>query len=187
MTALHTNALLILLQSMTTAASNSVIVLPYNIAAGKHKAELEKLFDVEYKTFSDLLALCDSCVTVKLNRSGGPAQLCGLLACWKVDTLKKSTATDLCSRFFGKLIKCPNLSGKYKAVIKIFSSSVVLLDTELLENIFEAFKDGSEAQEVVLVVNEKNESLIRFLKLRKCQDLKTDFLISGQELLCKTL
>jgi len=174
-------------KNMTTAASNSVIVLPYNISAGKHKAELEKLFDVEYKTFSDLLALCDSCVTVKLNRSGGPAQLCGLLACWRVDTLKKSTATDLCSRFFGKLIKCPNLSGKYKAVIKIFSSSVVLLDTELLENIFEAFKDGSEAQEVVLVVNEKNESLIRFLKLRKCQDLKTDFLISGQELLCKTL
>jgi len=61
------------------------------------------------------------------------------------------------------------------------------LDADLLDNIFEAFKDTTEAQDVILVANEKNESLVRFLKMRKFEDFKTDFLISGQELLCKTI
>ena len=79
------------------------------------------------------------------------------------------------------------MGAKYKLVIKIFAASPVILDEDLLDDIFEAFKDTTEAQDVILVANEKNESLVRFLKMRKFEDLKTEFLISGQELLCKTI
>ena len=78
------------------------------------------------------------------------------------------------------------MSDKYNLVIKIFASSPVILDEELI-NTFEAFKTSIKEEEVIVVVNEKNESLQRFLKLRKFQDLKTDFLISGQDLLCRSL
>ena len=170
-------------QDMVTAASNSLMVLPYNVKLGKCKKPLETLFDIEYKTFSELLSLCDSSVIVKQNKVGHPSEICGLVAFWKVETLRKSTATDLCSRFFAKLLKCD----KFNSVIKIFASSAVLLDGELLDNILEAFRSSEEAQSVILVANEKNESLIRFLKLRKFEELKTDCLMSGQEILCKTL
>ena len=172
---------------MITEVSHSLMVLPYNVKLGKHKKQLETLFDVEYKTFSDLLSLCDSSVIVKQNKVGHPPEICGLVAGWKVSTLTESTATDLCSRFFSKILKSPNINEKYDSVIKIFAAPPVLLDETLLNDILETFRDSDKAQSVILVANEKNESLIRFLKLRKFEELKTDCLMSGQEILCKSL
>ena len=174
-------------QSHISPASNAIMNLPYNIKLGKENKHLEHLFEVEYKTFADFLTLSSSSVIIKQNKVGVKPQIAGLVSCWTVESLQKSGATDLCSRFFGKLLKCPSMGLKYKLVIKIFAASPVVLDADLLENIFEAFKDTTEAQDVILVANEKNESLVRFLKMRKFEDLKTDFLISGQELLCKTI
>lgn len=171
---------------MVTEVSHSLMVLPYNVKVGKHKKQLETLFDVEYKTFSDLLLLCDSCVIVKQNKVGQPSEICGLVAGWKVSTLTNSTATDLCSRFFSKILKSQSISEKYDSVVKIFASSPVLLDESFLNEILDTFKDSDKAQSVILVSSEKNESLIRFLKLRKFEELKTDCLMSGQEILCKT-
>ena len=148
---------------------------------------MEHLFEVEYKTFADFLALSSASVIIKQKRLGEKPQISGLVSCWKVEALQKSGETDLCSRFFGKLLRCPSMGAKYKLVIKIFAASPVILDEDLLDDIFEAFKDTTEAQDVILVANEKNESLVRFLKMRKFEDLKTEFLISGQELLCKTI
>ena len=75
------------------------------------------------------------------------------------------------------------MSEKFRLIIKIFAASPVILDTTLWEDIVESLSDNTE--EIILVINEKNETLSRFLKLEKWQDLKTDFLISGQELLIK--
>ena len=179
--------LLHLLQNMVTEVSNSLMVLPYNVKVAKYKKQLETLFDVEYQTFSDILSLCDSCVIVKQNKVGHPSEICGLVAGWKVSTLTNSTATDLCSRFFSKILKSNSLNEKYDSVVKMFASSLVLLDESLLNEILDTFRDSDKAQSVILVSNEKNESLIRFLKLKKFEELKTDCLMSGQELLCKTL
>ena len=154
----------------------------------KEKQLLEKMFDVEYKTFSDLLSTSDHCFLIKQNKiEVSSSELCGLVAAWNVDKLKQSEATDLCSRFFAKLLKSPSASDKYKYVIKIFAASPVLLDQELLDNMFEAIKCSTDKEDVIVVVNEKNESLVRFLKLRNFNDVKTEFLISGQELLCKAI
>ena len=172
---------------MVTDVSHSLLVLPYNTKIGKYKKQLETLFDVEYKTFLDLLTLCDRSVILKQNKVGAPSEICGLVACWKVSTLTQSTATDLCSRFFCKILKSSAVSEKYESVLKIFASSPVLLDESLLDDILESFRDSDKAQSVILVANEKNESLVRFLKLRKFEELKTDCLMSGQEILCKTL
>ena len=57
----------------------------------------------------------------------------------------------------------------------------------MLDNMFESIKCSNDKEDVIVVVNEKNESLVRFLKLRNFQDVKTEFLISGQELLCKAI
>ena len=172
---------------MVTAVSQSLLLLPYNIKVGKYNKQLETLFDVEYKAFSELLTMCDSSVIVKQNKIGQPSEICGLVSGWKVSTLSKSTASDLCSRFFCKLLKSSITREKYESVIKIFSSSPVLLDESLLDDILETFRVSDKAQSVILVANEKNESLIRFLKLRKFEELKTDCLMSGQQILCKTL
>ena len=178
---------IIFFQSHISPASNAIITLPYNVKLGKEKKLLEHLFEVEYKTFADFLALSSASVIIKQKRLGEKPQISGLVSCWKVEALQKSGETDLCSRFFGKLLRCPSMGAKYKLVIKIFAASPVILDEDLLDDIFEAFKDTTEAQDVILVANEKNESLVRFLKMRKFEDLKTEFLISGQELLCKTI
>ena len=94
-----------------------------------------------------------------------------------------NTATDLCSRFFGKLANSPAVRDRFRLVIKIFAASPVILDTALWEDILESFSHNTE--ELIVVTNEKNESLSRFLRLERWQDLKTDFLLSGQELLVK--
>lgn len=172
---------------MVTAASQSLVVLPYNFKVGKYNKQLETLYDVEYKAFSELLSMCDSSVIVKQNRVGQTPEICGLVSGWKVSTLSESTASDLCSRFFCKLLKSSTVREKYEYVIKMFSSSPALLDETLLEDILETFWDSDKPQSVILVASEKNESLIRFLKLRKFEALKTDCLMSGQEILCKTL
>jgi len=56
-----------------------------------------------------------------------------------------------------------------------------------LEDILESLDNLDVKKGVVLVASEKNCSLIRFLRQQKYTDLKTDFLISGQELLCKNV
>ena len=75
------------------------------------------------------------------------------------------------------------MSEKFRLVVKIFAASPVILDTTLWEDIMESFSDNMG--DLIVVINEKNESLSRFLRLEKWKDLKTDFLISGQELLVK--
>ena len=172
---------------MVTAASSSLTVLPYNIRLGKLNKQLEQLFDVEFKTFSDLLTSSKNCVIVQQNRTGCKSELCGLIASWPASQLAQSSANDLCSRFFSKMLKCPSMSEKYSVVIKIFAASPAILDEDLLVSTFEAFKSSTDPEEVILVANEKNESLVRFLKLEDFKELKTDCLISGQDLLCKSV
>ena len=170
------------LRDLVTPTSNAVMLLPYNVNRAKHKQDLEKLYDVEYQTFSDLLAIANNCVILKHCQ-----KISALVAGWSVSTLVETTKTDLCSRFFGKLLKSPNISDKFSLVIKIFSDheSQLLLNDDLFANILDSFKESNDDKDVLIVVNEKNECLTRFLRLRKYQELKTDFLMSGQELMCK--
>ena len=169
------------LRDLVTPTSNAVMVLPYNTSRAKHKQDLEKLYDVEYQTFSDLLAIADNCVMVKHCQ-----KISALVAGWSVETLLQTTKTDLCSRFFGKLLKSPNISDKFSLVVKIFSDSEsqLLLSDDLFESILDSFKEDNK-DDVIIVVSEKNVCFLRFLRLRKYQELKTDFLMSGQELMCK--
>jgi len=146
---------------------------------GKHNKDLETLFDVEFKTFSEFLHSSSHCLLVRQK-----AEISALIAGWSTEHLLNNSGKDLCSRFFSKLVRSPAVSEKYSVVIKIFSSSPGLLDTRLLDDILESFSE--KAEEVIVVTNEKNESLSRFLRLQNWKDLKTDFLISGQELLCKS-
>ena len=172
---------------MVTAASSSLTVLPYNLSLGKLNKQLEQLFDVEFKTFSELLASSKNCVIVQQNKTGEKSEICGLIASWPVSQLAQSSSNDLCSRLFSKMLKCPTMSEKYSLVIKIFAASPVILDEALLGSTFEAFKCSADPEDVILVANEKNESLVRFLKLKDFTELKTDCLISGQDLLCKSV
>jgi len=175
------------IKNMVTAASSSLTVLPYNLSLGKLNKQLEQLFDVEFKTFSELLASSKNCVIVQQNKTGAKSEICGLIASWPVSQLAQSSSNDLCSRFFSKMLKCPTMSEKYSLVIKIFAASPVILDEALLGSTFEAFKCSADPEDVILVANEKNESLVRFLKLKDFTELKTDCLISGQDLLCKSV
>merc|ERR1719237_1953155 len=136
------------LKNLVTSVSQSLMVLPYNIKVGKYNKQLETLFDVEYKAFSELLTMCDSSVIVKQNKVGQPSEICGLVSGWKVSTLSKSAASDLCSRFFCKILKSSIIREKYESVIKIFSSSPVLLEESLLDDILETFMDSDKAQSV---------------------------------------
>ena len=154
------------------------MVVPYSLARAKHHQSLLTLFEAEYQTFSPFLQSASQALLLRQK-----SEILGLLAAWRTDQLVTTTATDLCSRFFSKLVNSPAVSQKFRLVVKIFAASPVLLDTRLWEDILESLSDNTE--EVILVINEKNETLSRFLQLEKWQDLKTDFLISGQELLIK--
>ena len=158
-------------------------MVPYNIARAKHNKQLQTLFDEEFQTFAEFLQSSSQALLLKQNRPGGKSEILGLLAGWRTEDLVNNTATDLCSRFFGKLANSPSVSEKFRLVVKIFAASPVILDTTLWEDIMESFSDN--VGDVIVVINEKNESLSRFLRLEKWKDLKTDFLISGQELLVK--
>ena len=171
---------------MVTPSSSAVITLPYSVKRGKEREQLEKLFDAEYKTFSDLLSVASDCVIVKQKSVGQDQKISALIAAWSVESLTQSSASDLCSRFFSKLLKSTNMSEKYSFVIKIFSSSLTLLDDDLLFPILDSLKQAEDDKDAIIVISEKNESLVRFFKIRKYKELKTDFLMSGQELMCKS-
>ena len=174
------------LRSMVTPSSSAVITLPYSVKRGREREQLEKLFDVEYKTFSDLLSVASDCVIVKQKSVGQDLKISALIAAWSVESLIQSSATDLCSRFFSKLLKSTNMSEKYSFVIKIFSSSLTLLDDNIFFPILDSLKQAEDDKDAIIVISEKNESLVRFLRIRKYEELKTDFLMSGQELMCKS-
>ena len=158
-------------------------MLPYNLTRAKHHKHLQTVFEAEDQTFTEFLQSASQALLLKHKRPGGQSEILGLVAGWRTEQLVSTTATDLCSRFFGKLLSSPPVSDKFRMVIKVFAASPVILDTTLWEDIVESFSDNTE--EIIVVINEKNESLSRFLRLEKWQDLKTDFLISGQELLVK--
>ena len=155
-------------------------MVPYNLTRAKHSKPLQTLFEAEQEeqTFVEFLQSASQALLLKQK-----SEILGLVAAWRSEQLLSTTATDLCSRFFSKLLKSPSVSERFRLIIKIFAASPVILDTTLWEDIVEAFTDNTE--EIIVVINEKNESLSRFLRLEKWQDLKTDFLISGQELLVK--
>ena len=58
-----------------------------------------------------------------------------------------------------------------------------------METILESMKqsENEEPEGFIIVADEKNEALVRFLKIHKFIDLKTDLLILSQELLCKDI
>ena len=170
-------------QEPISGSSSALLVLPYSLSRAKHNKRLEILFNSEFQTFSELLQSSSQSLLLKQNRPGGQSEILGLVAAWQTEHLGKTTATDLCSRFFGKLANSPSVREKFRLVVKIFAASPVMLDTALWEDILESFSHNTE--ELIVVTNEKNESLSRFLRLEKWQDLKTDFLLCGQELLVK--
>ena len=151
---------LTLLQDLLTATSSAVLVLPYRLAGGRHNNTLQTLFDVEYQTFSQFLQSCSQSLLVKQNKPAGKCEISALIAGWTTAELLNNTEKDLCSRFFSKLVKSPSIGEKFKTVIKIFAASTVILDSRLLTEVFESFSDKTE--EVILVTNEKNQSLSRY-------------------------
>ena len=172
---------------MVTPTSNAVLILPYKYSSKKDEKELEKLFDHELKTFSDFLMMSNQSFLVKQKRNNGPAIIVGMISSWTSHQVTSSDATDLCSKFFGKLFKSPGIAENYSMIVKLFVASPLFLDADLLEDILESLDNLDDKKGVVLVASEKNCSLIRFLRQQKYTDLKTDFLISGQELLCKNV
>jgi len=175
------------LKKLVTPTSNAVLILPYKYSSKKLENELEKLFEHELKTFSDFLMLSNQSFLVKQKRNHGAPVVVGMISSWTGHQVKSSEATDLCSKFFGKLFKSPGIADNYSMIVKLFVASPLFLDADLLDDIFESL-DGLDGKKgVVLVASEKNCSLIRFLRQQKYTDLKTDFLISGQELLCKNV
>ena len=148
-----------LLQDLVTATSSAVVVVPYRLAGGRHSNILQTIFDVEFDTFSDFLNCSSQSLLVKQNKPGGAHDISALIAGWKKEELLNNTARDLCSRFFSKLIKSPSISEKFTTVVKIFAASSVILDSRLMEDILESYSDNSA--EIIVVINEKNESLSR--------------------------
>ena len=159
-------------------------MVPYNLARARHNKPLRTLFEAEFQTFTEFLQSANQSLLLKQNRPGGTTEILGLVSGWRTEQLLSNTASDLCSRFFAKLLNSASVSEKFRLVIKIFAASPVILDTRLWADILESFTDKTE--EVIVVINENNESLSRFLRLEKWKDLKTDFLMSGQELLVKS-
>ena len=172
-------------QKLVSPTSNALMILPYKYSNGKHNKDLEKLFENEIKTFSDFLNLSSQSFLVKQKRPSGPPLIIGMISSWTGDQIKSSSASDLCSKFFGKLFKSSGIAENYSLIVKLFIASPVCLETDLLDIVFESLDGFDEKQGVVVVASEKNAALIRFLRQQKYTDLKTDFLISGQELLCK--
>lgn len=175
------------LKKLVTPTSNAVLILPYKYSAGKQQKELENLFEHELKTFSDFLNLSNQSFLVKQKKPHGPPVIVGMISSWTGELIKSSEATDLCSKFFGKLFKSSGIAENYSIIVKLFIDSPLCLDPDLLDDIFESLDGFDEKQGVVLVASEKNCSLVRFLRQQNFTDLKTDFLISGQELLCKNV
>lgn len=173
------------LKKLVSPTSNALMILPYKYSNGKHNKDLEKLFENELKTFSDFLNLSSQSFLVKQKRPSGPPLIIGMISSWTGDQIKSSSASDLCSKFFGKLFKSSGIAENYSLIVKLFIASPVCLETDLLDIVFESLDGFDEKQGVVVVASEKNAALIRFLRQQKYTDLKTDFLISGQELLCK--
>ena len=161
--------------------------MPYKYSAGKQQKELENLFEHELKTFSDFLNLSNQSFLVKQKKPHGPPVIVGMISSWSGEQIKSSDATDLCSKFFGKLFKSSGIAENYSIIVKLFIASPLCLDPDLLDGIFESLEGFDEKQGVVLVASEKNCSLVRFLRQQSFTDLNTDFLISGQELLCKNV
>jgi len=174
-------------KKLVTATSSAVMVLPYKYSTGKHKEELEKLFEMDLKTFSDFLHLSSQSFLVKQKRPHGPPVIVGLVAAWPAHQVTASDATDLCSKFFGKLFKSSGIENNYSMVVKLFVASSLFLDPDLLLPILESLKCSDQQEGCVVVANEKNDSLTRFLRHQNFKVLKTEFLISGQELLCKNI
>ena len=172
-------------QDLISVSSSALLVVPYNLTRAKHNKHLQTVFEAEDQPFAELLQSASQALLLKHKRPGGKSEILGLVASWRSDQLVSSPATDLCSSFFRKLLSSSPVSDKFRLVIKVFAASPVILDTTLWEDILESFSDNTE--EIIVVINEKNESLSRFLRLQKWQDLKTDFLISGQELLIKPI
>jgi len=175
------------LKKLVTPTSNAVLILPYKYSNGKQQKELEILFEDEMKTFSDFLNLSCQSFLVKHKKLDGPPVIVGMISSWTGDHVKSSDATDMCSTFFGKLFKSSGIAENYSNLVKLFIASPLCLDQDLLEDIFESLDGFDEKKGVVVVASETNCSLVRFLRRQNFTDLKTDFLISGQELLCKNV
>eukprot|EP00092_Neocalanus_flemingeri_P029017 GFUD01031502.1.p1 GENE.GFUD01031502.1~~GFUD01031502.1.p1 ORF type:complete len:664 (+),score=180.97 GFUD01031502.1:119-2110(+) len=173
------------LKNLVTDTSSAALILPYKYSTGKHTEQLEKLFGIDLKTFSDFLNLSSQSFLVKLRRNGGPPVIVGMVSSWTGEQIQSSDATDSCSKFFGKLFQSSEIVGNCSLLVKLFADSSLFLDLDLIEAIFESLKGSEEKQGVVVAINEKNQSLIRFLRSQNFSDCRTDLRISGQELLCK--
>jgi len=164
--------------------SSAIMFLPYVYASGKHKKELDKIFGQEIHLFSDFLSLSNQSFLMKLKRQNATSEIIGMISCWTGSQI--SGASDLCSKFFNKLFQSPGISEKYSLLVKLFVLPTISLDSDDLEEIFITLDGFDHKKGVILVASDKNCAIIRFLRQQNYLDLRTEFLISGQELLCKT-
>ena len=150
---------------------------------------MERLFGPDLGIFSDFLQLAAQCLVLRASQPDGGRETVGLVASWTRQQIIDSTAKDLCSKFFGKLLRTAEIAKRFSVVVKLFVASPLCLDSALMETILESMKqsENEEPEGFIVVADEKNEALVRFLKFHKFIDLKTDLLISSQELLCKDI